>query len=92
MTSSDAHAARRRPVRAALHSLSPSAIAVTFALLFGGAGFADAANGGNFLLGKTNTETATATLSNTKGIPLSLSAIRIKAQPVTARLGHNGHS
>jgi len=85
MTSSDPHSAPRRPAgraRAALRSLSPSAIAVTFALVFGGAGFADAANGGNFLLGKANTETATATLSNTKGIPLSLSAPAHKA-PLT---------
>ena len=58
----------------ALRSLSPAAIAVTLALIVGGAGFADAATGGNFILGKANTETSTASLSNSKGTPLKLSA------------------
>ena len=66
---------RARRLRAALRSLRPSSVvAVTLALLFGGTTIADAANGGNFLLGKANTETATATLTNTKGTPLKLAA------------------
>jgi hypothetical protein len=56
-------------------SLSPAAIiAVTLSLVVGGAGFADAATGGTFILGNANTETSVASLSNSKGIPLSLSA------------------
>jgi hypothetical protein len=59
----------------AMRSLSPAAvIAVTLALLVGGAGFADAATGGTFILGKANYESSTARLSNSKGTPLSLSA------------------
>jgi hypothetical protein len=37
-------------------------------------GAAEAATGGKFLLGKSNHETRTATLSNSKGVPLSLKA------------------
>ncbi|HET7246179.1 MAG TPA: hypothetical protein VFJ07_15210 [Streptosporangiaceae bacterium] len=40
----------------------------------GGAGVAGAPNGGNFLLGKANTETATASLSSTAGISEHLEA------------------
>lgn len=59
----------------AMRSLSPAAlIAVTVALLIGGAGFADAATGGNFILGKANSETSTASLTDSKGTPLKLSA------------------
>jgi hypothetical protein len=54
-------------------------VAVTLALVVGGAGIADAATGGAFLLGKSNTENAKATLANTKGTPLALSAPRGKA-------------
>jgi hypothetical protein len=58
-----------------LRSLSPAAvIAVTLAVVVGGAGFADAATGGNFILGKANSETSTARLSNSKGTPLKLFA------------------
>jgi len=57
-----------------LRSVSPATIAVTLSLLIGGAGFADAATGGTFILGRANSETSTATLTNTKGIPLALSA------------------
>ena len=42
------------------------------ATLLGGAAYA--ANGGSFLLGRSNTETATAALTNTAGSPLSLVA------------------
>jgi hypothetical protein len=67
-------------IRAAARSVSPSSvIAVTLALVLGGATVASAANGGNFLLGRANTETATATLTNTKGTPLTLSAPAGKA-------------
>ena len=66
---------RARRLRAALRSLRPSSVvAVTLALLFGGTTIADAAHGGNFLLGKANSETATATLTNTQGTPLKLAA------------------
>jgi hypothetical protein len=67
----------RRCVRAwrgAGRSLSPAAVAVSVALVVGGAGIADAATGGAFLLGKANTENAKATLANTRGTPLALSA------------------
>jgi hypothetical protein len=37
------------------------------ALALGAGGGAATATGGNFILGETNTETTTATLSNTKG-------------------------
>jgi hypothetical protein len=58
----------------AVRSLSPAAVAVTLALAVGGAGIADAATGGTFILGRANNETSTATLANTRGTPLSLSA------------------
>jgi hypothetical protein len=71
---------RRHRVLGAIRSLNPAAlIAVTLALVLGGAGGAAAANGGNFLLGKANTETATASLANSKGTPLSLTAPAGKA-------------
>jgi hypothetical protein len=49
-------------------------LALILGLVLGGVGVAGAANGGNFILGKINTETSGATLSNTKGTPLRLSA------------------
>jgi hypothetical protein len=58
----------------AVRSLSPAAITITVALIVGGAGFADAATGGNFILGTANHEEATASLTDSKGTPLSLSA------------------
>lgn len=67
-----------RPARRCLTvfgSLSPVAvIGLTLGIVVGGMGIADAATGGNFLLGKANTETSKATLSNSKGTPLSLVA------------------
>jgi hypothetical protein len=62
-----------------VRSVSPAAVAVTVSLLIGGAGFADAATGGNFLLGKANKETSTASLSDSRGTPLALSAPAGKA-------------
>jgi len=60
----------------ALRSLGPGVVAVAaVALVIGGAGVADAATGGNFLLGNTNTETSTSVLTDTTGIPLSLNAV-----------------
>lgn len=60
----------------ALRSLGPGAVTVAaVALVIGGAGVADAATGGNFLLGNTNTETSTSVLTDTTGIPLSLNAV-----------------
>jgi hypothetical protein len=58
----------------ALRSVGPATVAVTVALIIGAAGFADAATGGNFLLGRTNTDNATSILKDTTGIPLALSA------------------
>jgi hypothetical protein len=64
-----------RRFRAALRAPNPATVAtLALALVLGGAGGAAAANGGNFLLGKANTETAPASLSNTKGTPLKLLA------------------
>jgi hypothetical protein len=77
MASSTLLAARRcaRHCRTALRSLSPAGlIGVTLALLLGGAGLASAANGADFILGAPNTETATASLTNSKGTALSLAA------------------
>ena len=55
--------------------LSPVAvIATTLIMAIGGAGIAGAATGGDFILGKSNSESSPASLSNTKGTPLSLSA------------------
>ena len=65
--------AARRGARA-LRSVGPATVAVAVALIIGAAGFADAATGGNFILGKTNSESATAVLNDTAGIPLSLNA------------------
>jgi hypothetical protein len=62
-----------------MRSLSPAAAVVTISLLIGGAGFADAATGGSFILGKANKETSTASLSDSKGTPLALLARAGKA-------------
>jgi hypothetical protein len=73
-TSTSPAAARRRRLRFP-RSVSPSAVAtVSLVILFGANSFAYAANGTGFLLGRSNSETATATLSNSRGTPLSLSA------------------
>jgi hypothetical protein len=48
--------------------------ALILGLVLGGVGVAGAATGGHFILGKTNTETSVAALSNSKGTPLRLSA------------------
>jgi len=77
-----AAAARRRMRRAgaAVRAFRPShLITLTLAVVLGSAGGAGAATGGSFILGKANTETSMATLSNSKGIPLSLSAPSGKA-------------
>jgi hypothetical protein len=59
----------------ALRSLSPAAmVAATLALVFGGVGVAGAATGGNFILGKANSETTLASLNNSNGTPLKLIA------------------
>jgi hypothetical protein len=64
----------RRGLRA-VRSLSPAAlIATTAVLVFGGVGIAGAATGGNFILGKLNTETSQAYLNNSNGVPLKLTA------------------
>ena len=58
----------------AVRSLGPATVAVALALIIGAAGFADAATGGTFLLGRTNTDDATSVLTDTRGVPLSLNA------------------
>lgn len=75
----EARTGRRRGLPRFARSVSPAAVAVTVSLLIGGAGFADAATGGSFLLGKANTETSTASLADSKGTPLTLSAPARKA-------------
>lgn len=58
-------------------------------------GVADAATGGTFLLGKVNRETRAATLSNRKGIPLSLKAksgsppLRVNSSKLVPKLNAN---
>jgi hypothetical protein len=67
----------------AVRSLSPVAtIVVAVAILSGGFGIADAATGGTFILGRANHEISTASLSDSRGTPLSLSAPKGKA-PLT---------
>jgi hypothetical protein len=64
----------RRCLRA-VRSLSPlAAFGLTAALVLGGTGVASAANGGNFILGHTNSETTTSYLNNSNGTPLKLNA------------------
>jgi hypothetical protein len=70
----------RRRKRRTVRSLSPAAvIALSLALIFGGVGIAGAATGGAFILGRSNSETSTAKLSDSRGTPLSLSAPSNKA-------------
>ena len=70
--------ARQRTSRR-IGSVSPAAVAVVVSLLIGGTGFADAATGGTFILGKANKETSTASLADSRGTPLALSAPAGKA-------------
>lgn len=59
----------------AVRSLSPTAlIAATAVLVFSGVGVAGAATGGNFILGKLNTETSQSYINNSTGVPLKLTA------------------
>jgi len=68
-------ATKPRRFARALRSLNPAAAsALTLAFVIGSAGLADAATGGNFILGKANKETSTASLSSSKRTPLSLVA------------------
>lgn len=84
-TASSARKPRRRIARA-LRSLHPAAAsALTLAFVIGGAGLADAATGGNFILGKANSESSTASLSSSKGTPLSLVAPSGRAPLVVNR-------
>jgi hypothetical protein len=67
-------------IRRVLRTLSPgAATTVIVALVLGGTGLASAANGGSFILGQANKESAVASLSSTKGTPLSLVAPAGKA-------------
>lgn len=68
---------RRRPwLPRLIRPVSPLAAVAIVSLLFGGAGFADAATGGAFILGKPNSETTQSSLSDKHGTPLSLTAPR----------------
>ncbi|HEY2505106.1 MAG TPA: hypothetical protein VGI58_01200 [Streptosporangiaceae bacterium] len=49
-------------------------IALTLAMVLGGAGIAGAATGGAFILGRASAESTRATLSDSRGTPLSLAA------------------
>jgi hypothetical protein len=65
----------RRGIARAVRSLHPAAAsALTLAFVIGGAGLADAATGGTFILGKANKESSTASLASAKRTPLSLVA------------------
>src|SRR4029077_20228686 len=69
---------RRHTTRTA-RSLIPAVIALSLALVLGGVGMAGAATGAAFILGRSNSETSTAKLSDSRGTPLSLSAPKNKA-------------
>jgi hypothetical protein len=73
----------RRPARAVVSAVRGlrllNVIVVTIAIVIGGAGFASAATGGTFILGRSNNETSTARLFDSDGIPLSLSAPKDRA-------------
>jgi hypothetical protein len=77
-TKTAAAAALRRSRRFlhAMRSLSPmGVIAVTLALVFGGAGIAGASNRlSYFILGQSNSETSESYLNNSNGVPLKLVA------------------
>lgn len=69
----------RRSARA-VRSLSTAAVvAITVGAICGGVGIASAATGGTFLLGRSNSESSQASLSDSRGTPLSLSAPKGKA-------------
>ncbi len=63
-----------RYVAGAVSALSPAAaLGLTLAVIFGGVGVADAASSA-FVLGRSNSEFGTATLTNSRGTPLALVA------------------
>jgi hypothetical protein len=71
-----------RRIGGAARSLRPlTVISLTLAMVVGGAGIAGAATGGAFILGRANSEAAKATLSDSRGTPLSLAAPAGKAPP-----------
>ena len=73
-------ATSRRACRAVPRIFHPSQIiTLALALVLGGAGGAAAASAAPFLLGRANRESATASLTDTRGTPLSLSAPARKA-------------
>jgi hypothetical protein len=83
-----------------LAAIATGAIGV-LSLVVGGIGVATAANGGSFILGHSNSTTATTTLSNSKGTPLSLKAkkghapLKVNSSKVVKKLNAselNGHS
>ena len=70
----------------AVRSLSPAvALALTLAVIFGGAGVADAATGGRLILGHANSASSTTSLSSSAGVPLALSAPKGKAPLTVSR-------
>ena len=76
-----------RHLAAAVRALSPAAaFALTVAAIFGLTGIADGAvSSGAFILGRANSESHAASLSSSKGIPLSLSAPKNTAPLVVSR-------
>lgn len=76
-----------RHLAVAVRALSPAAaFALTLAALLGATGIADGAvSSGAFILGRSNTESATASLASSKGAPLALSAPKNTAPLVVDR-------
>jgi hypothetical protein len=74
---------------------APAALVGVGALFVSGVGIADAATGGNFILGKKNTAGAVTTLSNPNGTPLSLKAksgsapLAVNTSKLVAKLNAN---
>jgi hypothetical protein len=70
----------------------PLALLGAGSLVAWGIGVADAATGGTFVLGRANSESSTATLTNTRGTPLSLKAktgyppLAVNSSKLVARL------
>jgi hypothetical protein len=74
---------------------TPAALVGVGGLLVSGIGVADAATGGNFLLGKSNTANRTTVLTDRNGTPLSLRAkagsppLKVNSKKLVAKLNAN---
>lgn len=71
---SDVGAAPRETSRPVVKITAPAAFVGVGTLIVSGMGIADAATGGNFILGQKNSAGTTTTLKNPNGTPLSLKA------------------